>query len=222
MTEAKPREDAPVLVLFRHDLRIADNGALAAAAGSGSPVLPVFIFEDRTKDGRPIGGASRWWLHHSLAALSASLEKLGAPLVIRRGSCASIVDDLIAGTGAWAVFWNRRYDHPGMETDKAMKASLRGRAIRAESFDGHLLHEPSRLQTKTGGYYKVYTPFWKAMTAGPEPRAPIDAPNAFVPWRHTIRSDKLDDLGLLPSRPDWAGGLRRPGRPARPAPMRAW
>ena len=37
--------DKPVLVLFRHDLRVADNGALSAAAKSGKPVVPVFILD---------------------------------------------------------------------------------------------------------------------------------------------------------------------------------
>ncbi|MEP2452870.1 MAG: deoxyribodipyrimidine photo-lyase, partial [Nitratireductor sp.] len=37
-----PREP-PVIVLFRNDLRLADNLALKAAADTGRPVLPVFV-----------------------------------------------------------------------------------------------------------------------------------------------------------------------------------
>ena len=87
------------LVLFRTDLRVADNGALAAAADSGKPVVAAFVLDER--DGiRPRGGASRWWLHHSLAALRRQLDRLGTRLVLRRGPIRPIVDSLIAESGA--------------------------------------------------------------------------------------------------------------------------
>ena len=35
--------ERPVIVWFRQDLRLADNPALAAAARSGRPLLPVYI-----------------------------------------------------------------------------------------------------------------------------------------------------------------------------------
>ena len=79
----------PVLVLFRHDLRIADNGALAAAAESGKPVVCAFVFDQESQGVRPIGAARRWWLHHSLKALQAALDKLGASLVLRRATTSS-------------------------------------------------------------------------------------------------------------------------------------
>ena len=61
------------IVWFRQDLRTRDNPALAAAVARG-PVLPLFILDDETPGPRwRWGGASRWWLHHSLAALGADL-----------------------------------------------------------------------------------------------------------------------------------------------------
>ena len=38
--------DAPVILWFRDDLRLADHAALHAAAETGRPVLPVFILDD--------------------------------------------------------------------------------------------------------------------------------------------------------------------------------
>ena len=53
------------IVWFREDLRLTDNPALSAAAERGA-LLPVYI---QTEDGtRSVGGATRWWLHHSLQA----------------------------------------------------------------------------------------------------------------------------------------------------------
>ncbi|MGH6862085.1 MAG: deoxyribodipyrimidine photo-lyase, partial [Phyllobacterium sp.] len=196
----------PVIVLFRHDLRIADNRAFYAASRSEKPVIPVFLWDEETSsDIRPIGGARRWWLHHSLAALAASLRGPGATLVLRRGKTKAIVNALIEETGADMVLWNRRYDPPGFGIDGRLRQELARQGVGAEDFEGQLLHEPSVLKTSTGGYYRVYTPFWRAINAGPEPRDPIPAPEKIKVWHREIPSQKLEDWALLPKKPDWAG-----------------
>jgi deoxyribodipyrimidine photo-lyase len=63
----------PAIVWFRDDLRLADQPALAAAAKSGRPVICLFLHDEGRSCGRALGGAQRWWLHHSLASLAASL-----------------------------------------------------------------------------------------------------------------------------------------------------
>lgn len=197
----------PVVVLFRNDLRIADNRALAAAADAKRPVVPLFILDDKAEMRRR-GAASRWWLHHSLDALRKRLEALGASLVLREGPADKIVGDVLKASGADAVFWNRRYEPGRIAADRAMKRKLRDGDILAESFDGELLHEPSRLKTGAGGFYKVYTPFWRALAGGPEPRDPVDAPEQISGWKGDAGGQALNRFGLLPERPDWAGGLR--------------
>ena len=62
----------PVIVLFRHDLRLRDNLALSAAAETGKPVVAAFVGDESPAVRRP-GAARRWWLHHSLSALSEVL-----------------------------------------------------------------------------------------------------------------------------------------------------
>ncbi|MFL0693250.1 MAG: deoxyribodipyrimidine photo-lyase, partial [Agrobacterium tumefaciens] len=178
----------PALVLFRHDLRLADNGALRAAVDSGRPVVPVFVFDEMSEGVRKIGGARRWWLHHSLEALAASLKKAGAELVLRAGPMADVAADLVKETGAEAVYWNRRYDPPAIAADKEMKSRLGDDGIEAQSFDGHLLHEPWQVKTGTGGYYKVYTPFWRALTAEIDPREPVARPREIAPFAGKVKS----------------------------------
>ena len=101
---------APVILWFRRDLRLSDNPALSAAAATGGPVVPVFILDEDSDGVRPLGGASRWWLHQSLASLADGLSGLGTPLVLRRGTADAALHSLIAETGAKGVFWNRLYD----------------------------------------------------------------------------------------------------------------
>ncbi len=55
----------PQIVWLRRDLRLADQPALYAAAQAG-PVIPVYVLDDDAAGHHAYGGASRWWLHHSL------------------------------------------------------------------------------------------------------------------------------------------------------------
>ena len=197
----------PVLVLFRHDLRLADNLALVAAARTGCPIAAAFVLDETSQGIRPLGGARRWWLHHSLKALGEDLARLGISLVLRRGPMAATVRQLAMRMNAGAVFWNRRYDPPGMAADAQMKAVLKEAGIGGESFAGHLLHEPWRLKTGAGGPYRVFTPFWRALRQAVEPRDPVDRPSALKAADHGIDSDRLGAWRLLPSAPDWSPGL---------------
>ena len=174
----------PIIVLFRNDLRVSDNRALAAAADTGKPVVPLFILDEEAPHARPAGAAGRWWLHHSLAALGKSLEKFGSRLFLRRGKTEKIVAEAIKATGADTVFWNRRYAPWDISVDKSLKSRLRTDGLEAESFDGFLLHEPSLVATQSGDFYKVFTSFYKKL-ANYEPRDPVDAPTSLVEWKGT-------------------------------------
>ena len=88
----------PALVWFRQDLRLADNPALHAVADR--PILPVFILDPAAAGTWAEGGASRWWLHHSLASLSRDLKALGAPLLVLRGAALGLLPKLAAEIGA--------------------------------------------------------------------------------------------------------------------------
>ena len=84
------------LYWFRQDLRLADNPALTAAAQAGT-VIPVFILDDDHAGEHKMGGASRWWLHHSLIALNASLD---GKLLVFKGDPATHLAALAAASAA--------------------------------------------------------------------------------------------------------------------------
>lgn len=207
------QDKKPILVWFRKDLRLADNAALAMAASGGAPVICLFIREPEDAGTGPLGSAQRWWLHHSLAALSRALEAKGARLVLKSGEALSVIEAMIAEAGIGAVFWNRRYDPAGIAIDTALKAALRERGIEAKSFAGQILHEPAKLLTAQKTGFKVFTPFWRALQAAGEPPEPLSPPPHLSPPADWPQSENLHDWRLLPAAPDWAAAFHEIWRP---------
>ena len=197
--------DAPIVVWLRDDLRLDDNPALAHAAETGRPVVPLYVLDEQSQDVRALGGAHKWWLHHSLQSLAGDLREKGAGLTLRRGPAKDHVVDVMAAVGASALFFNRRYDPASRKVDDAVEEALRGDAV-VERFTANILHEPDKVATKSGGYYKVYTPFWKNVSQA-APRDPIDPPKQLRPPEASAKSDDLRDWDFLPTKPDWSGGI---------------
>ena len=208
VTSSEFGQGAPLILWFRQDLRLADNPAVAAAAAAEVPVIPLFVLDDDTAASWRPGGASRWWLHHSLARLDASLRQRGSRLILRRGRADRIVEDLLAETGASRVIWSRCYEPAAIARDRQLKKRLTDGGVTAESVNAALLAEPWTVLTKAGEPYRVYTPFWRACRERVSPGPAHPAPDTFAAPADWPAGDALDDWALLPTRPDWSGGLQ--------------
>jgi deoxyribodipyrimidine photo-lyase len=191
------------ILWFRRDLRLSDQAALTAAVSSGAPVIPVFILDDETPKHRKMGGASRWWLHHSLASLDSDLRKLGSRLIIRQGNVCDIISALVAETGASAVHCIRHYEAWWRNAERALKDK-----VNLVRHDGNYLMPMGSIKTGSGGDFKIYTPFWRALSVHMPPPAPLPAPTKIAAPGAWPDSDSLESLSLLPTNPDWAGGMR--------------
>jgi len=198
----------PVIVWFRRDLRLEDHPALAAAAATGRPLIPLLIEETDQPEAETNGAAARWARHQAVTSLAAALEQQGLRLLLRRGSAAAVLDEVIAASGADTVLWNRRYTPGGVACDRAIKAALTERGLTVHSFKATLLFEPWEITTRAGGPFRVFTPFWRACQAAPLPDRPLPAPAVLVPFPLPLESEALAEWGWLPTAPDWAGGLR--------------
>jgi deoxyribodipyrimidine photo-lyase len=213
-----------VLLWFRHDLRLADHAALHAAIATGRKVLPVFVLDDAAAEAWAPGGASRWWLHHSLTALQKSLQALGVPLVLRRGRALEEIPRLAREAGAAAVHVGAAVEPWARQTDRALAEALHADGVALHRHRTTMLFNPDQIRTQTGGVYGVYTPFSRACFAAGGPKPPL-APPAKIAGAAPTKSDRLDDWGLLPETPDWAGGLRAvwtPGEAGAQARLRAF
>jgi deoxyribodipyrimidine photo-lyase len=205
------------IVWFRRDLRLADNPALAAASAAGHEILPLFIHAPDEEAPWQPGAASNWWLHHALGDLSARLD---GRLLIRRGHSLATLHELIAASGAVAVYWNRLYEPAAIGRDTAVKQGLRADGVTASSHNAALLFEPWELATRQGDPYRVFTPFWKRLLEFGLPH-PEPGPAGALRLVGSALVGRLGglapaDLGLLPG-VRWDSGLHAAWQPTRSA-----
>ncbi len=197
----------PVLLWFRRDLRLADQQALAAAIASGAPVIPVYILDDETPKHRKMGGASRWWLNHSLASLDTDLQAIGSRLLLLRGKSDAVLGRLAEETGANAIHCIRHYEPWWRNAEKAVAKAL-PEGCQFICHDGNYLLAPGSVTTGSGGQYKIYTPFMRALWQHMPPHDPMPAPRKMTAPDSWPNSDTLSDWNLLPTQPNWAGGMK--------------
>ncbi len=179
---------SPILYWARRDLRLSDNPALVAACEAGGPVIPVFLC-DAVVEGH--GAAPKWRLGLGVEAFAEALAEAGSKLVLRRGPALECLRALIKETGAKAVHWNRLYDPDNRTRDADVKAALKDDGVGAVSHNGHVLFEPWTVETGSGSFYKVYTPFWKSVRAR-DPGAALSAPKIPAPESYPASDDIRD------------------------------
>ncbi|QGP78501.1 cryptochrome/photolyase family protein [Sphingobium sp. CAP-1] len=198
---------SPVLLWFRQDLRLSDQAALVAAAAEG-PVIPVYVLDDEAPRQWAMGGASRWWLHHSLKALDDSLRARGSRLILRRGRSAEMLEKLAKEAGADRIHALHHYEPWWRNAQKAV-----GKAIDLTLHDGALLLPPGAVRTGAGAMYRIYTPFSRAVMEHMPPASPYPAPDRIDAPAVWPDSESLDDWALLPAGPDWAAGFGKDWAP---------
>ena len=156
------------LVWMRRDLRLADNPALSAAQQDGVPV-PVYLYTPDEEHPWEPGGATRWYLHHSLLALQSALRRQGLELAVERAQAtrdsAALLLEQVRHTGASRVFWNRVYEPALLARDARVKEALQRAGVEVRIFHDYSLLPPGSVLTQSGDPYRVFTPFWKRLSS---------------------------------------------------------
>ena len=200
------------ILWFRQDLRLADNPALSQALAEYDRVIPLYIHAPEESAPWQPGAASRWWLHHSLAALDTSLHQRGSRLILRSEPSLEALQKIIAETKAEAVLWNRLYEPVHIARDKAIKQALREQGVGAESFNAALLFEPWQVIKENGDPYRVFTPYWKACQQRGLPQVIHRTPEALPSVPSGVVSEQLASFELLPHLP-WDSGFQQAWQP---------
>lgn len=193
--------DGAAIVWFRQDLRLRDNPALHAAAATGLPVLPVYIWSPEEEGDWAPGGASRWWLHHSLNSLDESLRERGSRLILARGRAPEVLRKLAADTGATCVHWNKRYEPAALKCSQLVSQSLQRDSIQHFEENGSLLVDPVTFLNKSDKPYQVYTPFQRSLLHDLDPGAQLQIPRTLRPPARWPKSLELASFDLIPGIP---------------------
>ncbi len=156
---------SPVILWFRRDLRLSDNTALNAAVRSGSPVIPLFIFDPAILKGERTGAPRVAFLLKALASLDHSLRERGASLVLRQGSPAELLPRLIEESAATALYFNRDTSPYALRRDAAVEQAV---TVPIHRFDDSLLVAPGDVLKADSTPYTVFTPFKKTWLTIPK------------------------------------------------------
>ena len=187
---------------------------LRAAVASDRPLIACYILDDLAAGEAAMGGASRWWLHHSIEALAAELKALGGTLVLRRGDTLRELSRLLQETGADCVHCSRLYEPWANTQEERLNESLESSGASIKRFPGSLLFEPDQVKNQSGAPFKVFTPFWRHCRFSQPPSFPAAAPRDVRWYKGNLESEALASWGLKPESPDWARHwpeLWRPG-----------
>ena len=214
MTE-KHAQPAPIILWFRFDLRLHDHAGVRVALESGLPILPIYVWDESSAT-RPLGSASKWWLHRSLEALNADLLKHGSRLIIQRGNTQVVLASLAKEYDVKTIYCSQIFDPQNEYNDTDLADELAEAGTELHRLNNTLLVPPASLYTQDGKPFRVFTPFYKALLASGVcdidglPDLPIRPWLQPEKWLHSL---SLDDLGLkpdlTPSGQDWSQGFDR-------------
>ncbi len=196
------------IILFKQDLRLADNPALYHGVKDGA-IIPVYILDEinLTK----MGGASKWWLYHSLLSLKKSLQKEDADIILAKGDTIKELEVIIKNSGANAIYFNNLYDPKSVLLETKIAEYFTKKKILVKSFNGNLLFDPRKIRNKQGGYFKVFTPFWKSLSIKLDDIEVLPNPDFKNKTLKNIANLSLDikKLELLPKDYNWADKLNQ-------------
>jgi deoxyribodipyrimidine photo-lyase len=159
---------------FRRDLRLRDNPALVAAAEADA-VVPLFVVDPALWD--PSGDTRRAYLVRSLHALE---DRMGAPLLVRRGDPVHEVVAAAKAAGAERVHIAADYGPYGRARDERVEKALADVGVELVRTGSPYAVAPGRVTKDDGTPYRVYTPFARAWRAHGW-RAPAATPRS-VRW----------------------------------------
>lgn len=222
MTEAYVDSETPVILWFRRDLRLKDHPGVISALHSGRPIVPIYIHDESIYN-RPLGAASKWWLHRSLKTLGEELERHCSRLIILSGSAKSELLDIIDKTNAKTVICSHIFEAVTQHYDDNLEKTLSHRYVDFERHNATVLAPPGALLTKSGTPFKVFTPYYRALVDGGfcEAYEPDTITQRKWPapkhWPHGVSLDSLKfNETRSKSGRDWAMGFNRftPGEDA--------
>lgn len=141
----------PIIIVLRNELRLEDNPLFIYAVSTKKPIIPVWLNCDQK-----LGSATKLWLRESLKSLKTELEAQGLDLILRENNQDLV--KLIKETKADEILVAKSFTSD--QVDKELEDNL-SRTIKVTKINASTLFNPDSIRNKSGGVFKVFTPFYK-------------------------------------------------------------
>lgn len=198
------------VVLFTADLRVHDHPPLWAAVKGADEVVPLFVWDE---DLASMGFAApnrRAFLAESLHCLDAELRARGGRLVVRRGSVADEVYDVVRRTGAREVHLAADVSRYAQRREERLVEAVGRAGATLRVHDSVCTVLPPGAVTPAGkDHFGVFTPYFRRWK-GSSVRGALGAPRRLaVP---DIPSGELPERQVTGSSPRLPRGGEKEGR----------
>lgn len=154
------------IMWFRRDLRLEDNAALYHALKSGTPVIPIFIFDKIILDQLEDRSDRRVeFIYSALEEMQQQLLSFGSTLQVYYGTPLEIFSVLVGQYAISGVFTNHDYEPYALERDQMVKNFLGKHSIPLLTYKDQVIFEKSEVVKDDKTPYTVFTPYsrrWKA------------------------------------------------------------
>ncbi|MFV0338212.1 MAG: cryptochrome/photolyase family protein [Chthoniobacterales bacterium] len=204
---------APILFLFRRDLRLSDNTAwhhaLLAAQKYSTPLIPIYLLSNWKKHHPWTGPHRQAFLCEALASLDTSLRKLNSRLIFRqiRENPITTLLAFAKETGAKNIYLNRLYDPYSQSIETRLKKEASSLGMAVFTFKDRVLHEAAEVLTGTNTPYRKFTPYARTWLQIPID-SPLKNPNHPITTPLKIKSLPIPNLAYWGLRPLPLGTLR--------------
>lgn len=173
------------IVLFRRDLRLVDNTAFINAIKEHQSVQCLFVF-----DPIQLEPQNKFFSHNAFQFLLESLIELNRTLDGKLTVLQLTEDELIKELKhqGLPIYYNKDYTPFAKQRDAKLKSS----GLDCREFEDYTLFPIESIKTGSGGFYKVFTPYYnKTITLDfPEPITTLPKYNVIT----KIKSIDLEQL----------------------------
>jgi deoxyribodipyrimidine photo-lyase len=186
------------LFWYTKDLRIDDLPALTEACTASDSVIPVYIWDDDHLEDE--ADNRKAFLIDCLLGLDSAFRKLGSGLRLQGGETTRVVIDLCIEYDCHEIYCTESRDPATKRLQQSVANHLKTQGIHLHSVAPNFLFNPDSIKTRTGGVYRVFTPFKNATLQQLKVRAEVPLPVKLAQADGDLNLLPLTNLSLSPDR----------------------
>jgi len=145
---------------FRRDLRLENNTGLYHALNSGTPVIPLFIFDTLILGELKDSQDKRVnFIPQELVQMQEQLLKYKSSLLVKVGEPEKVWQKLLQEWNIQAVYANTDYEPYATKRDQSVRKLLKKAGINFQLHKDQVIFETDEILKDNDEPYSVYTPY---------------------------------------------------------------